>query len=218
MYQLRLSALLLVIVLLLSGGLPPSLASAQEATPVIGDDHEVGHDLEIGGAQQEHAFTCTEDAREAGFAGIGEQPWPGGLVSPASAPGQDLYLVEVTIPAGACVGFEDHMLHDGAIVWYLKSGDLEFGIDFLEGWPIPDLTLVGADGTIKPVATSMSLTTGDALSTDRAVGYAYRNVGAEDAVILMTVLENRWVWTGAEFSPIPDGAYDCRGICRNSRR
>ncbi len=218
MRQFRLSTLILVAAFLLTGGFAPSSASAQEATPVVEDEHLIGDDLPIGNDHLDHAFACSEEARQAGLAGITEQPWPGGVVSPASAPGQDLYLVEVTVPAGACVWFEDHFLHDGAIIWYVKSGDIEFGIDLLEGWPPPDLMLVSDDGTVKPVATLMTLSAGDSLSADRAVGYAYRNDGSEDAVLLMTVLENRWIYTGAEFSPIPDGMFDCRGACRNSRR
>jgi hypothetical protein len=224
MRQFRLPSLIFVVAFLLSSGFAPTFASAQEATPVIGDDHQVGHDLEVGdevGVGDDHedsTFACSEEARQAGARDVKEQPWPGGLVSPASAPGQDLYLVEVTVPSGACVWFDGHLPHDGAIVWYIKSGNIAFGLDLLEGSPPPDVALVGGDGTIKQVTLSMSLTAGDSLSADRAVGYAYRNDGTTDAVILMTVLENRWIWTGAEFSPIPDGMRDCRGICRNSRR
>jgi hypothetical protein len=218
MRQFRLPTLLFVVVILLSGGFAPSLVTAQEATPVIGDDHEVGHALEVGDDHQDQAFTCSEEAQQTGLASVGELPLSGGLVSPASAPGQDLYLLEVTVPAGACVWFEDHALHNGAIIWYVKSGQIEFGIDLLEGWPPPDLTLVRENGSTEQASTLMTLYTGDSLSTDRAVGYAYRNDGTADAVILMSVLENRWIWTGAEFSPIPDGAFDCRGACRNSRR
>lgn len=206
MRQFQLPALILVVALLLTGGFAPSFASAQSATPETADN------------LLDHAFTCSEEARQAGLMGVGEQPLNGGLVSPASAPGQDLYLLEVTVPAGACVWFEDHSLHDGAIVWYVKSGEVEFGIDLLEGSPPPDLTLLDSDGIAKPLATLMTLSAGDSLSADRAVGYAYRNDGSEDAVILMTVLENRWIWTGAEFSPIPDPMRDCRGHCRNIRR
>lgn len=224
MRRLRLTSLMFVVVILLFGGFAPLIASAQEATPVLGDDLEVGHGvaaadgLEDDDEDQDHAFTCSEESRQAGLEKIVEQPWPGGVVSPASAPGQDLYFVEVTVPAGTCVGFDDHFPHDGAIIWYVKQGDIVFGIDFLEGSPPPDLALVSGNGTVKPLATSMKLTTGDSLSSDRAVGYAYRNDSKETVIILMTVLENRWIWTGAEFSPIPAGDFNCRGVCRNARR
>lgn len=197
----------LVLVFILLGLAPgPPVTAAHPATPVVGDDY-----LETG-------FTCSEEAREAGRASVGEQPANGALVSPASAPAQDLYLLEVTVPAGACVWFDDHFLHDGAMVWYLQSGSVELALDLLEGWPPPDLTLVRAGGTVEPVSPTISLATGDWLSADRAVGYAYRNDGEEPAVILMTVLESRWVYTGEEFNPLTAGTFDCRGSCRNSRR
>ena len=201
-----LSMLLIAICLLFSRGFAPPYASAQEATPQLENDLLV------------HDFECSDEAQEAGLTGVGEMPLTGGIVSPASAPGQDLYLLEVTVPAGACVWFEDHFLHNGAIIWYVRSGQVEFGIDLLEGWPPPDLTLVRGDGTTEPATSLMTLSAGDSLSADRAVGYAYRNDGTEDAVIVMTVLENRWIWTGVEFSPFPDGMFDCRGVCRNARR
>ena len=63
MHQFRLPALILAVVFLLSGGFAPNFASAQEATPVIGDDHLVGSDLPIGDDYLDHAFTCSEEAR-----------------------------------------------------------------------------------------------------------------------------------------------------------
>lgn len=115
-------------------------------------------------------------------------------------------------------GLEDHSLHDGAIVWYVKSGEVEFGIDLLEGSPPPDLTLLDSDGIAKPLATLMTLSAGDSLSAGpcrrlrlperRQRGRSHPHDCPGEPLDL----------DRAEFSPIPDPMRDCQGHCRNIRR
>lgn len=161
---------------------------------------------------------CTPEEIDAGLTGISEYPAYDVLVSPASAPGMDLYMVKVMLEPGTCVSYADHFLHDGAVVWLVESGQVEFDFQLIPGRPVPDLSLWRGNGDQESVSAFMQLKADDWVSADRAVHYSYRNSGQEPAVIMMTVLENRWVYTGAEFSPIGSGLFDCRGICRNSRR
>ncbi|MCA9876362.1 MAG: hypothetical protein KC442_01225 [Thermomicrobiales bacterium] len=186
-------------------GFAPAVTHAQTGTPIpASPDHP--------------AEFCSPDEINAAIAGITESPQQDVLVSPASAPGMDLYLVKVTLEPGTCVSYASHFLHDGAAIWLVESGTIEFDFQLIVGRPVPDLALQRADGSQKPVTELMQLEAGDWVAADRAVHYSYRNSGAEPAVVIMTVLENRWVYTGAEFSPIKSLTEDCRGSCRNSRR
>lgn len=161
---------------------------------------------------------CSPAEIEAALTEIGESPVDGALVSPASAPDMDLYVVKVTLQPGACVSYAGHFMHDGAAIWLVESGNIEFDFQLILGKPVPDLGLWRGSGEPEPVAAFMQLKSGHWVTADRAVHYSYRNMGQEPAVIVMTVLENRWVYTGAEFSPIGSGMFECRAACRNSRR
>jgi mannose-6-phosphate isomerase-like protein (cupin superfamily) len=198
---------LLLCTIVFSLGLVPTLSSAQSATPVPVLSG-FGHPPEF----------CSPAEIDAALNGIGEWPLDSALVSPASAPGMDLYVVKVTLEPKTCVSYAGHFLHDGAAIWLVESGQVEFDFQIIPGRPVPDLSLGHSNGDQEPVSAFMPLVPGDWVTADRAVHYSYRNMGQEPAVIIMTVLENRWVYTGTEFSPIGASARDCRGVCRNARR
>jgi hypothetical protein len=147
-----------------------------------------------------------------------ESPSVEALVSPASVPDMDLYVVKITLAPHACVAFTDHFLHDGAAVWLVESGKITFDFQLILGRPVPDLVFQPVDGPSEPVGPLMQLNAGDWVSTDRAVHYSYRNDGDTPAVIIMTVLEKRWIYTGNEFDPLISTVAECRHVCRNPRR
>jgi hypothetical protein len=147
-----------------------------------------------------------------------ESPSVDALVSPASVPGMDLYVVKVTVPPHACVAFTGHFLHDGAVVWLVDSGKVTFDFQLIKNRPVPDLVYQPREGARQPVSPMLQLDAGDWVSTDRAVHYSYLNTEATPAVIIMTVLEKRWIYTGSEIDPILMAATECKGVCRNPRR
>jgi mannose-6-phosphate isomerase-like protein (cupin superfamily) len=198
---------LLLCMIVFSLGLVPALSYAQSATPVPALS-SFGYPAEF----------CPPEEIDKALTGIGEWPVDSALVSPASAPGMDLYVVKVTLEPGTCVSYAGHFLHDGATIWLVESGKVEFDFQLILGRPVPDLALWRGSGEQEPVAAFMKLEPDDWVTADRAVHYSYRNMGQEPAVLIMTVLENRWVYTGTEFSPIGAGAQECRAACRNSRR
>lgn len=196
---LILCALLVGLVLL------PGTSSAQPATPTA----------------ESSVFPpefCAPEEIGAAHEGIAESPLDGALVSPASAPGMDLYVVQITLDPGTCVSYTGHFLHDGAAVWLVDAGEIIFDFQLIQHRPVPDLALQPKDGARKSVTPMMHLAAGDWVSADRAVHYSYRNAGQEPAVVIMTVLENRWIFTGNEYDPVLTGVTDCKGICRNPRR
>lgn len=194
-----------LVALLFSLSLIPALSLTVSGTPVPGTT----------GLPQEF---CTQEEIDAGVTGISELPPNDVLVSPASAPGTDLYVVKVILEPGTCLPYNGHFLHDGAAIWLVDSGDVEFDFQLIPGKPVPDLALQRGAGNREPVTTFMHLEAGDWVSADRAVHYGYRNAGQTQAIVIMTVLENRWIYTGKEFSPIGSIGEDCRGHCRNARR
>jgi hypothetical protein len=147
-----------------------------------------------------------------------EFPYVDALVSPASVPDMDLYVVRITLPPHACVAFNGHLLHDGAVVWLVESGTVTFGFQLIHDRPVPDLVYQPLDGPPEPVGPVMQLSTGDWVSTDRAVHYSYVNDEDTPAVVIMTVLEKRWVYTGNEFDPLISTVAECKHVCRNPRR
>jgi hypothetical protein len=126
----------------------------------------------------------------------------------------DLYVVKVTLPPDTCVGFSGHYLHDGAAIWLVDEGTVEFDFQPIVGWPSPDLLLERSSGIQEPITAQMRLEVGDWVSADRAVNYSYRNTGDIDAVIIMTVLENRWIVTENNVEAVTMFAAGCKGVCR----
>lgn len=194
-----------LVAVLFSLSLTPALSHAESATPTPGP------------ISMPHEF-CTPEEIDAGLRGISELPLYDVLVSPASAPGTDLYVVKVILEPGACLPYTGHFLHDGAAIWLVDSGEIEFDFQLIPGRPVPDLDLQHGSGNREPVTAFMHLEAGDWVSADRAVHYSYRNAGQTQATVIMTVLEDRWIYTGAEFNPIVSSITDCRGVCRNARR
>ena len=80
---------------------------------------------------------CTPEEIAATEADVTEAPEVVSLVSPASSPGMDLYVIEVTLAPGTCVAFTGHFLHDGAAVWLVDSGEVTFDFQLIRNWPVP---------------------------------------------------------------------------------
>jgi hypothetical protein len=192
---------LLLCTFLFSFGLLPELTRAQSATPTLP------------GSSSQQEF-CTEAEIFKGEIFIEESPVGAALIGPASASDMDLYVVKVTLPPDTCVAYTSHYLHDGAAIWLIDDGTVEFDFQPITGWPAPNLTLERNDGTVEPVAAQMELKTGDWVAADRAVNYSYRNIGDGNAAIIMTVFENRVTFEESEPSPIITIAGGCKGVCR----
>jgi hypothetical protein len=149
---------------------------------------------------------CTEDEIDQGNRDIVERPEGGALVKPAITTGRDLYLLELTLPPGTCVGYGSHYLHDGAMSWLVQSGEIEFATQPVAGMPAATATGVGANGVDIVVSESpTTLASGDWVTIDRAAEYSYRNAGPEPAVVLMAV--NEW-------DPFGNLMRSCKGGCR----
>jgi hypothetical protein len=149
------------------------------------------------------AETCSAAEIAAGDADIVERPVNGALVEPAATPGRSLYLLELTLPPNTCVGYSSHYLHDGAIVWFVQEGEIEFSTQPIAGTPPALVTAM--DHNQMPIATSsmpITLGSGDWVALDRAAEYTYRNAGAEPAIVLMAANED---------DPF---ARSCKGGCR----
>ncbi len=190
-------------------GLLPLVSQASSATPTAVESLNPPEFC-----TPEEIAAMTSDDPEAPL----EFPPVEALVSPASVPDSDLYVVKVTLPPHACVAFAGHFLHDGAIVWLVDSGDVTFDFQLIRNRPVPDLAYQPLDEARQPVRPLLQLEAGDWVSTDRAVHYSYLNTGETPAVIIMTVLEKRWIYTGDEVDPILMAAIECKGVCRNPRR
>ncbi|MFT4036676.1 MAG: hypothetical protein QM692_00745 [Thermomicrobiales bacterium] len=180
-------------------------AFAQQATPVAGGDWPPPPSSCSGGQ-----LLDPNDLRV-------EAPKGGALVRPASAPNQDLYLLEVTLKSGDCVGYDAHLRHDGAIVWFVQSGQIALSIMPIQGRPAPDIAAGRRDGSALRVTSRMVLEAGDWVSIDRMADYQYRNTGTGQAVVMMTVLEERQPWQG-DLGATAMAAGGCKGICKNPRR
>jgi hypothetical protein len=149
---------------------------------------------------------CTPEEIELGNTGITESPMNGALVKPADTPGRDLFLLVITMPPGSCVGYGSHYLHNGAVVWYVQEGSIEFATQPVSG--LPAATVAGWDATQMPIAisdTPASLEAGAWISIDRAAEYSYRNAGPDPAVVLMAA---------NEVDPFAGLAFSCKGGCR----
>jgi hypothetical protein len=151
---------------------------------------------------------CSAAEIAAGDTQLVEQPLmgSGANVQPADTPGRDLYLVILTLPPGSCVGYGSHYLHDGAIVWFVQEGEIEFATHPIGG--LPPATVTAFDENLNPITisgTSVLLGPGDWVTLDRAADYTYRNAGTEPAVVLMTV---------NEVDPFLGFARSCKGGCR----
>ncbi len=149
---------------------------------------------------------CTAEEIDQGNRDITERPEGGALVKPAAIAGRDLYLLEVTLPPGTCVGYGSHYLHDGAMSWLVQSGEIEFATQPVAGMPVATVTGIGANGLgIAVSETPTTLASGDWVTIDRAAEYSYRNAGSEPAVVLMAV--NEW-------DPFGNLMRSCKGGCR----
>jgi hypothetical protein len=150
---------------------------------------------------------CTSDEIAEGDNEIVEDPLNGAEVEPAATPGRYLYFVRITLPPGSCVGYGSHYLHDGAIVWFVQEGAIEFAGQRIGGQPEPLITAMRADGTLISISGSPTvLAAGDWVAFDRAAEYSYRNAGTEDAVVMMAV---------NEVDPFGESVMrSCKGGCR----
>lgn len=149
---------------------------------------------------------CTAEEIEDGFAFIVERPAGGALIKPAATPGRDLYVVEIVLPSGSCVSFDSHYLHNGAIVWFVQSGTIEFAAQPVSGLPEPIVTAGDANGvgiTVSPMP--LTLEAGQWVGLDRAGEYSYRNAGSDEAVVIMAASEE---------DPFGGLARSCKGGCR----
>jgi hypothetical protein len=149
---------------------------------------------------------CTAAQIATGDAEIVESPLSGAEVDPWATPGRQLYLLVLTLPPDSCVGYSSHYLHDGAIVWLVQEGQIEFATQPIAGLPPAIVGASDENGT--PIAISgpsITLGAGDWVKLDRAAEYSYRNAGTEPAVVLMAV---------NEVDPFGGYARSCKGGCR----
>lgn len=205
---------LVLAVFLLSVSVMPSLALAQTGTPVSAVDNYP-------------AEFCTEAEIETDNFDSVLTPGENAVVRPVANPDQHLYLLQTTMPPDACLGFGNHLLHDGAILWFVASGEIEMRIEPIEGLPEASLQLGTPSETGDSIDTiqdevgalSATLTAGSWVSADSAVHYSYGNSGDQPAVILMTVLETL---PESEVTTPDTGSMmifaNCKGNCRNPRR
>lgn len=191
---------LLLIVCVCGLGLLPGASRAQAATPIpLQNDFPPEF--------------CTPQEILAGDTLIKESPDPIPLVSPANAPNTDMYFVDVTLPPHTCVSFTGHDLHDGAAIWFVKSGSIEFQFQFILDWPFADLGIHLKHENPETVSGVTVLEEGEWVSADRAVHYSYRNTTDSDAIVTMTVIENRVNFLGNAQAGVDYGA-GCKGVCR----
>jgi quercetin dioxygenase-like cupin family protein len=100
---------------------------------------------------------------------------------PTNAPGQQLYLQEVTIPGG--VTLQKH-IHEGTQIASVRSGTLTYVIE-------SGSTLVTrADGTEEQFTgpTTIELQTGDSLVESEELVHYGQNLGDETVVVTLAVL------------------------------
>jgi hypothetical protein len=106
------------------------------------------------------------------------------------APGQALALLRITFAPGGSVAPHTH---PGETVFHLASGTLQFTLHEGEAQLVravdgaPAATTPTAGEAI-PVGTEITLNAGDTIYKDAAVLQSERNVGTEDAVILVSNL------------------------------
>lgn len=194
-------SVLLLCAFLFGLGLLPGALRAQAATPIpLQDDFPPEF--------------CTPQEITNGEMNIEEFPEATALVSPASTPNMDLYVVRIKLPGHTCVSFTGHNLHDGAAIWLVESGKVIFSFQPIPNWPLPDLVFQPKDEDRLPGTAHMELTEDAWVSTDRAVHYSYLNPDDAEAIIVMTVLENRVIFTGNDVDATALDAAGCKGVCR----
>ena len=106
------------------------------------------------------------------------------------APGQALALLRITFAPGGSVA---QHTHPGETVFHLASGTLQFTLHEGEAQLIRAVDGVPAAATPMageaiPVGAEITLNAGDTIYKDAAVLQSERNVGSEDAVILVSNL------------------------------
>src|SRR5918997_2704210 len=157
-FAMLISAVGIVLIGLLAGG-PVSIGEAQQSTPVAGGASGVTTEV------------------------LGRFP-------SELAPGQALALLRITFAPGGSVA--EHT-HPGETVFHLSSGTLQFTLHEGEAQLVRAVDGVPAAATptageAVPVGEEITLNAGDTIYKDAAVLQSERNVGSEDAVILVSNL------------------------------
>jgi mannose-6-phosphate isomerase-like protein (cupin superfamily) len=106
------------------------------------------------------------------------------------APGKALALLRITFAPGASI---DQHTHPGETVFHLASGTLQFTLHEGEARLIRAVNgspaaATPTAGEAIPVGAEITLNAGDTIYKDAAVLQSERNVGTEDAVILVSNL------------------------------
>lgn len=128
-----------------------------------------------------------------------------------AASDRELYLVIITLPPDGCIPFDaPGNQKDGAVVWIVQQGKVEYVWDQAAGVPpgwAPMVTRgdlagnqVDLDGEAGVVQT---LFPGDWVTQDRTVAVQLRNIGSDSAIILKAV-----------YARSLGGGGGCGGDCR----
>jgi hypothetical protein len=112
---------------------------------------------------------------------------------------RELYLVVVTLKPGECIGFDAFSNQkDGAVVWMVQQGKVEFiwrELEVIPGLP-PTITrgdLAGNHVDLSGMPESeQTLYPGDWVTQNRMVAVSFRNVGSDSAIILKAVYAKSW--------------------------
>jgi quercetin dioxygenase-like cupin family protein len=113
-----------------------------------------------------------------------------GQVEPASAPGQALFLLQVTFAPGGMVAAH---VHPGATIYHVAEGTLQFELHAGEARIVRAATGTQATGTptaaeLIPIGQVIALTAGDTVHYDGEAVQTERNDGDTPAVVLVSNL------------------------------
>jgi hypothetical protein len=115
-----------------------------------------------------------------------EPPEEAGVVIPADASDHVLWLVEITIPPQTCREFQVPPPQKGAVVLFVHSGSIEYGVS--SATTPPATVMMGHQDAAPqsvPLDTLVPLNSGDWVTQDRAAWFTYRNPGPGSAVVSM---------------------------------
>lgn len=135
-----------------------------------------------------------------------------GSVIPEGSNGERLFLVAMTLPPGACIGWRQR---DGGVILLAQEGTIDYTARYTDDASALEVLTGDSDdpdcaptdpgcGTIAVQSdTTVTLHANDWVTQDRGMWYTFRNGGAEDAVVSVASYVIPWA------APDP-----CHGGCR----